>query len=92
MMVTRPAKEVELCDLCEHERLLTTCYVCGRRYCAWCGGDWVGVYSPKSVCRDCVDHEDVEEICNEAKARIDPIIEARDAALRALAAGKRVGT
>ena len=87
MKVKRPAKEVEVCDVCQRDDgYLQTCLVCGGVYCLTCDAVMVGCWVKPPVCRDCAKRPDVQGVVARAADKITPIIARRKAALKRLRA------
>lgn len=84
MKVTKPAEEIEVCDICHRDAYLQTCIVCGGRYCLTHQAIIPGCWVKPIVGRCCQDRDDVQAIVARFSERITPMIEARAVALRAL--------
>ena len=84
MKIKKPAEEVEVCDFDQRGGYLTTCIVCGRRYCLTCGGMIAGCWVQPDICRECDDREDVRRVVAQYSAQITPIIKKERAALKRL--------
>ena len=83
--VTRPEKEIEVCDRCGRETTcLDKCKVCGDDYCVTCRAIIVGCIHTIEVCEKCGDKEEVEAISKKFAPRIREILAERDSELGAL--------
>lgn len=83
--IIRPAKEIELCDICQREdRVLETCPVCSKRYCMICRGFIPGCIHTVDVCKNCGNRDDVAEIVAKHAPLIKSTIASRDAELAQL--------
>jgi hypothetical protein len=77
-----PAKEVELCDVCEREETyFNTCLFCGARYCITCEAIIAGCIHKVRVCRKCGDLDEVKVIVDHFVPGLLRILDARDNAL-----------
>lgn len=85
MKVTKPAREVTVCDLCSKEwSVLDTCLVCGKEYCYTCHGTMPGCIHAVEVCRKCSERPDVVEVVKRHAGPLRSLISERADALRAL--------
>lgn len=86
MKVEIPAQVKEVCDICGRDCVLTTCIVCGKRYCLICHCYLAGCMVRPDVCRKCDDREDVKRIATAYGKEIFGVCKRRDAELKALSA------
>ena len=87
MKINVPAREIEVCDVCQRTDApgpLTTCNTCGREYCLTCNAIIPRCWFPPDVCRRCSGREDVGAIVIQYSDEITPIISRRTNALKAL--------
>ena len=84
MRITKPEREIEVCDRCQREGFLKTCPVCGAQFCLSCEGHVAMCWVSLGVCRACGGRKDVLALAARYAAKITPIIRARLAALEAL--------
>lgn len=84
MKITRPAKEVEVCDFCQSDSYLQECHVCHKKYCLVHDGLVAGSFGFTTICRDCARRVDVHVVCEKYAKRLAPIYKARNEALKRL--------
>jgi hypothetical protein len=79
MKKTKPATEIELCDICQRETaLLDTCPVCKSRYCLTCRAIIPGCIHTVEVCRKCGHKDDVLAVVMAHAPIIQAAIRARN--------------
>jgi len=79
MKVTVPEKEVEVCDLCQHDGYLETCLFCQGKFCLTCHGIIPGCIHKVQVCRKCGGEPALREIVSAYVPRLTEILNERDA-------------
>ena len=85
MKITRPATEIELCDVCRREDgVLATCPACGSRYCWTCRAIIAGCIHTVDVCEKCGHREDVLNVVMYHAPVIKAAIKARTVAIAQL--------
>jgi len=79
MKITRPAEEVELCDVCHRESTyFDTCKSCARRYCITCDGKITGCIHRLDICRICETDKRVNDIAKKYAPLLSDILRKRD--------------
>lgn len=90
MKITKPAEEVDACDLCQAEKkYLQVCVVCGSEFCLMCKGTVPGCWYPPRICKRCQSRDDVIAVVDMFSDEITPIIQNRRRALARLDADCR---
>lgn len=85
MKIKIPAKEIEACDICGRDGngCLTTCVVCGKRYCfRICEAIMVGCVHQPNVCKECGRNEKVEAVVEQYAKPLWALLKKRDAAMK----------
>jgi len=60
MKVQVPAKEIEICDICQREStVLDTCLWCNKQFCLVCKGLVPGCVHTLNICKNCDDDKDL---------------------------------
>jgi hypothetical protein len=84
MQVTIPEKTAEVCDFCHCEGPLQECHVCKRQFCISHSGFLGLSWGFLTLCRECVEREDVQRICERYAKQLTPIFQERNAVLKRL--------
>lgn len=84
MKITKPAEEIEVCDICRHDGYLQQCVFCARDYCLTCKALIYACWVEARVCEKCGEIDEVGELVRRFSKDITPIIKARRMALLAM--------